>query len=428
MTVSILNSSDESITLQIEIKFNRSMLDSEQTIQNELNEAGNISTAELLKQFDTDGSDIVIGNMKMTSMGLVPKYYQTPYDVVQIERHVYQSSSGGSTFCPLERDARIILTSTPRFASQVSHKMAKDTASDVVDDLSTNHNRNTSKNVVQRLANSVAAVVQIKEESWSYHVPKVQEKDITTVSIGLDGTCMLMCEGAYRQAMVGTIALYDKQGKRHHTTYIAAAPEYGKAQFKDRLSREIHRTKDLYPNAHYLGIADGAHDNWCYLSKYTEKQILDFYHATEYLTKVADSTFSNSLKGRTDWLDKRCHQLKHTSGSAKAILTEIRGFKKDKLTQQQLKPIDAAITYFENNIKEERMNYAEQVAANQPIGSGVTEAACKTIVKQRLCKSGMRWKGKGAAMILSLRTLIKSTGRWEQFWKKVNRYGFPVAA
>ena len=427
MTVSIVNSSDESITLEVNIKFNRSMFNSEQEIQSALNEAGNIATRELLKRFDTDGSNIVIGSVKMTSMGLLPKYYQTPYGAIQIERHVYQTSSGGSTYCPLERDARIILTSTPRFASQISHKMAKDTASDVVDDLATNHNRNTSKNVVQRLANSVAAVVQIKEESWSYHIPEVKEKEIKTISIGLDGTCMLMCEGAYRQAMVGTIALYDKKGKRHHTTYIAAAPEYGKAQFKDRLSREIERAKNLYPDALYLGIADGAHDNWDYVSKYTDQQILDFYHATEYLTKVADSVFYTFPKERTNWLDDRCHQLKHTPDAAKDILKEMKGFKKRDFTEQQLKPIDAAITYFQNNIKNKRMDYAEHVAANHPIGSGVTEAACKTIIKQRLCKSGMRWKEKGAAMILSLRTLVKSTGRWEQFWKKVNQYGFPVA-
>lgn len=427
MTVSIVNSSDESITLQVNIKFNQSMLKSEQEIQNALNEAGNITTGELLKQFDTDGSNIVIGSVKMTSMGLVPKSYQTPYGSIQIERHVYQTSKGGPTFCPLERDARIILTSTPAFASQISHKMGRETAGDVVEDLGVNHGRNVSKNLVQRLSNAVAAVVQIKEESWSYRVPEVEEKDIKTISIGLDGTCMLMCEGAYRQAMVGTIALYDKKGKRHHTTYIAAAPEYGKAQFKARLSREIERAKHLYPDALYLGIADGAHENWNYVSKYTDQQILDFYHAAEYLTKVADSVFSTSLKEKTNWLDDRCHQLKHTSGAAKDILKEMESFKERELTKQQLKPIDAAITYFQNNIRDKRMDYAEHVAVNHPIGSGVTEAACKTIIKQRLCKSGMRWKEKGAAMILSLRTLVKSTGRWEQFWKKVNQYGFPVA-
>ena len=73
------------------------------------------------------------------------------------------------------------------------------------------------------------------------------------------------------------------------------------------------------------------------------------------------------------------------------------------------------------------MDYAESVVLNHPIGSGVTEAACKTIVKQRLCQSGMQWKDKGAGVILSLRALVHSTGRWEQFWQKINQFGLPMA-
>jgi hypothetical protein len=72
------------------------------------------------------------------------------------------------------------------------------------------------------------------------------------------------------------------------------------------------------------------------------------------------------------------------------------------------------------------MNYADHVAQDLPIGSGVTEAACKTLVKQRLCCSGMRWKLQGAKVILSLRALIQSKGRWEQFWDKVDQFGVPV--
>ena len=74
------------------------------------------------------------------------------------------------------------------------------------------------------------------------------------------------------------------------------------------------------------------------------------------------------------------------------------------------------------------MDYAESVVLNHPIGSGVTEAACKTIVKQRLCRSGMQWKDKGAGVILRLRALAHSTGRWEQFWSKINQCGFSMAA
>ena len=74
------------------------------------------------------------------------------------------------------------------------------------------------------------------------------------------------------------------------------------------------------------------------------------------------------------------------------------------------------------------MKYAEHLSQNLPLGSGVTEAACKTIVKQRLCCSGMKWKEAGAAVVLSLRTLSHSCGRWEEFWQKIDQYGFPVVA
>ena len=74
------------------------------------------------------------------------------------------------------------------------------------------------------------------------------------------------------------------------------------------------------------------------------------------------------------------------------------------------------------------MKYAEHLSQNLPMCSGVTEAACKTIVKQRLCCSGMKWKETGAAVVNSLRTLSHSIGLWSQFWSKINQYGFPGIA
>lgn len=281
-----------------------------------MNHAGRIATQELLKTFDTDGEALQLGSVKMTTKGQVIKLYQTPYGEIEVPRHVYQTSEGGATFCPLERDARIILTSTPRFASQVSHKMSEMSAPATQRDLALNHNLNVTHRVMQRLSEAVASVVQIKEETWSYTVPNIEEAEITTMSIGLGGTCMLMCGGDYRQAMVGTIALYDKDGERQHTMYIASAAEYGKETFKARLTREIERACVLYPLAIKIGVADGAHDNWDFLIKHTDKQTLDFYHATEYLSDVADTIFSSIIE-RKRWLNDRCHELKHTPGAAK---------------------------------------------------------------------------------------------------------------
>ena len=85
-----------------------------------------------------------------------------------------------------------------------------------------------------------------------------------------------------------------------------------------------------------------------------------------------------------------------------------------------------AQTYFKNH--RHMMAYAEHIEKNLPIGSGVTEAACKTLVKQRLCGSGMRWKDKGAKVILSLRALVQTQGRWQQFWDKIDQFGSQVYA
>jgi hypothetical protein len=74
------------------------------------------------------------------------------------------------------------------------------------------------------------------------------------------------------------------------------------------------------------------------------------------------------------------------------------------------------------------MNYAEHTASNLPIGSGVTEAACKTLIKQRFCQSGMRWKLPGIKTVLRLREFTQTTGRWHQFWQKINQFSVPCLA
>lgn len=108
----------------------------EETIQKSLNDAGLIATEAALKYLDTDGSAIEIAGDVMRTKGEQPKAYQTPYGEVVVERHVYQRSGGGKTYCPLEREGRIIITSTPLFAKQVSSKLAHGSARDVQRDKS----------------------------------------------------------------------------------------------------------------------------------------------------------------------------------------------------------------------------------------------------------------------------------------------------
>ena len=78
MSVKQVSLDEKAVTFQVTIPFGSSMLESENEIQNKLNEVGTLATGELLAKFDTDGSPIIFGATKMTSKGLVPKTYQTP--------------------------------------------------------------------------------------------------------------------------------------------------------------------------------------------------------------------------------------------------------------------------------------------------------------------------------------------------------------
>jgi len=156
------------------------------------------------------------------------------------------------------------------------------------------------------------------------------------------------------------------------------------------------------------------------LKKYIDYQILDFYHATEYLSKAAYGACPGKCDKptRTRWLNDYCHILKHEEGGAEMVLTELkRVSRKYKLSQSIKEDIAAAVTYFTNQLS--RMNYADYGKKVWPIGSGVTEAACKTLIKQRFCGAGMKWREKGIKTVLSLRSLVLTKGRWDQFWRRL---------
>jgi len=76
--------------------------------------------------------------------------------------------------------------------------------------------------------------------------------------------------------------------------------------------------------------------------------------------------------------------------------------------------VEKALGYFVNNA--DRMQYGTYRAAGYFIGSGVVEAACKTVSGARCKQSGMFWSKPGAKNVLALRC-IRSSRRLEEFWK-----------
>lgn len=418
----IISRQGEEITIQVKLKLTGSMLNMEQAIQNGINEAGCVATKEALTKFEATGRPIQMGSVKMTSKGKVKKEYETPYGTVELERHVYQTSEGGKVFCPLDEKARIVIHSTPKFAKMITYKYASLSAKDVARDLEENHSRHVARGFIQNITDYVGAIAESTEQQWDYEIPE-QNDVVKIISVSLDGTCILMKNEGYREAMTGNIVLYNTAGERLHTIYIGAAPEYGKELFLARLQNEVDKIKKKYPKAKYVGIADGAASNWTFLEANTTYHILDFYHASEYLTE-ASYAFTNKEAERRGWLDEACHRLKHEDNGALNLLNEMKQLLKTadkKISKVKIEGLIAAIKYFSNQLA--RMKYSEYKGKNFPIGSGVTEAACKTLIKQRLCKSAMQWKNQGAKVVIALRALVQTTDRWTQFWKMIDQHG-----
>jgi hypothetical protein len=423
MTAELITRNGHEVTLQVTIDVSGTMLEAEGRIQAACNEVGQRASVEALKGFETDGSPIILDGIKWTKRCASPQTYQTPYGTVELERNVYQTSKGGKIYCPLDAEARIIRHATPLFARQLSHKYAQMNVNAVCADLGENHGRPVTASYVQNVADWVGGIACATEESWEYALPAL-EAAVATVAVSVDGARLAMKEEGWREVMVGSLSLYDLEGARRHTLYVAAAPEYGKLTFHERMTREIAQLKARYPKARYLGIADGASTNWSFLEQHTEQQLIDYFHAAEYLPAIALAAYP----GQTDtptrewWLHDRRHRLKHEPGAVEALIEEAQRLtRKRSLTRTVKEDLHSALTYFTN--QKARMDYPTYLAENLPIGSGVVEAACKTLVKQRLCGAGMRWKHQGAKVILSLRALIQSTGRWAQFWEKIEQFG-----
>ena len=74
-------------------------------------------------------------------------------------------------------------------------------------------------------------------------------------------------------------------------------------------------------------------------------------------------------------MDESCHKLKHEPGAAAAILKQLKLLSKVRPWANDDEDVQRAITYFGNQSKAGRMDYAARVANKEPIGSGVTEAA-----------------------------------------------------
>lgn len=141
--------------------------------------------------------------------------------------------------------------------------------------------------------------------------------------------------------------------------------------------------------------------------------IVDFYHAAQRLTAMAEALFGVGQQASA-WAAKMRKVLKKSNGPFRVLhsAAALRNCRTMSATAKK----NFQRTYNYIRTRSQHMQYAEFSKQNLPIGSGVTEAACKTVFTQRLKLSGMRWSGDRAQVILDLRVILLS-GVWDKVLK-----------
>jgi len=134
----------------------------------------------------------------------------------------------------------------------------------------------------------------------------------------------------------------------------------------------------------------------------------------EHISQGAEGIFGKGTKESQSWYRKmEAMLLEYDDGVFRVIRSVEYYLASYEYKESSRKLIASCLTFLQNNAH--LMEYKRFRDNGWPIGSGPVEGACKNIVKQRLCRSGMRWSIPGGQTILTLRSIVKSN-RWNDFW------------
>lgn len=194
------------------------------------------------------------------------------------------------------------------------------------------------------------------------------------------------------------------------TTYVAS---FAQAQDFGPLVRAEAVRRGMALTALVVLLGDGA--AWIWILAETcfpfAVQIVDFFHACENLTKLAERLFGAKTERAREYRERWRAYLE--VDQVGAVIAEAKGW----LQEPGLDVVEAlkALGYFENN--QSRMLYGTFRDKGYFIGSGVVEAGCKTVVGQRVKQSGMLWSLEGAENVLAVRCAVMN-GDFAGYWER----------
>ena len=230
--------------------------------------------------------------------------------------------------------------------------------------------------------------------------------------ITLDGVLAHLRERGWSEIKVGccyqTCTRVDRKRpeqldiRTHSPSYVTAleeAREFGWRLWEEAVRRGVIAADEV------VVLGDGAHWIWNIAETHFARatQILDWYHASEYVWNAASAIWGEASAERAAWAHAQLDLL--WEGKVAEVLVELEQYR------ERGEAVEAAVSYYTEH--QTRMNYASYRARGLQIGSGSVESACKQLVSARLKQAGMIWQASGAEAVAVVRAWLKSE-RWEQ--------------
>lgn len=355
---------------------------------------------------------------------------------ISLRRYLYEPlETGGKCLFPLQIQLGIVMgVATPALADWVARKAADLTQRQLLNQLRSLHvtwGVATLRKVTRAMAELMSEhrqEAQVRKLiAWLQQADKSKGSRRPTLSVGRDGIMIpIVKQSQYKEASTATVSVLDRRGHRLGTVYLAQMPESQQVTLSADLTALIWNVLAQLtgPLPRLAYVTDCGHHPTDYfetvLSKMPNPQrpkqllqwewIVDYYHACQYITKLGEAIFGPG-RAAFSWAAKQRRVLKTKSGGIFRVLRSAGALRMTRGLVGAEDTYQSAYAYLRKRTS--KMDYPTYRRFRLPIGSGVTEAACKIVFTQRFKQSGMKWKLEGGDDILRLRITALS-GIWSE--------------
>ena len=364
-----------------------------------------------------------------------PNQVGTLFGEIELRRYLYEAVEPGEpALFPLEKYLGIEAgLATPALAERVGLWSVDHEQEQVRTLLLDEHNVSWSVTSVRKVTAALRnGLASFREEAQVARVLELLEKACAskgkhrpTLAAGRDGIHVPIRQEGYHEGATATLSVHDRRGKRLGTVYLGQMPEAGQGTLSAQLTPLLTKVLTQWhargrPAPRLTYITDGGthpkeyyqvlrrmDDPWHPGQKLAWQWVLDYWHACGYLHKLATALFGEGAKAAT-WFAKWRRWLRDRHQGVSQVLRSAMWHYNNggQLRQGQMAAYWKAYRYLRKHAV--WMKYSRNRGQRMPIGSGVTEAACKTVFAERLKRSGMTWKHEGGQVILDLRVLVLS--------------------